>query len=135
MRVVFDNCTSPVLAATLNGFLAHRGGGATHVRDLPCGRQAGDARWMASLAQGGDGWLVVTGDGRLLRNRAQRLAYRQAGLRALVLAPAFLMARVHAQAAALIGRWPEIEDLERCEAPCLFELPMDGSDKLKALSF
>lgn len=107
----FDNCTTPVLAETLDGYLRHRGDSASHIRDLSCGRHAADLDWMAYLAGTGDDWLVVTGDKRIHNNKAERAAFRQAGLKGLVLAAGYQKTPIHQQASFLIWRWPDIDGL------------------------
>lgn len=135
MRAFFDNCTSPTLAATIDGFVRHRAHGAVHIRDLPCGRHATDIEWIQYLASTGDDWLVITGDGRIQKNRAERLAFRQAGLRGFVLAPAYQKTPLHHQASFLLWRWLDVEDLIRLTAaPFLFELPMSRTSQIRALS-
>ncbi len=129
MKVFLDNCTSPVLAETLNGYLVHRGESAAHIRDLPISRSASDIEWIRFLAAGGADWLVVTGDGRIGRNRA----FRRARLKGLVLAPAYQKTPINQQAAILIWRWPEVETLLEIEAPFLFELPITRSGKIRSL--
>ncbi|TXM92601.1 hypothetical protein FV232_04665 [Methylobacterium sp. WL30] len=134
MRVFFDNCTSPVLAETINGYLRHLGASANHIRDLPCGRHATDFEWMAYLVSTGEDWLIVSGDGRLYKNKAERLAYRQAGLKGLVLAPSYQKTPINQQASFLMWRWPEVLDLiKRFEPPFLFEVPMARASKFKPL--
>lgn len=125
MKVFFDNCTTPVLAETLDGYLRHRREGALHIRDLPCGRHASDLAWMAYLAGTSDDWLVVTGDRRIQKNKAERAAFRQAGLKGFVLAPGYQSTPINRQASFLIWRWPDIDGLLRSlEPPFLFEIPM-----------
>ena len=126
MKVFFDNCTSPVLATTLNGFVQHQGHGAFHIRDLPIGRDAPDVEWIRML--GGDPrvWVVVTGDSRIYRNKAERAAYRAANLRGFVLSPAYQKTPMHQCASFLIWRWPEMEQLMGLvTGPALYELPMN----------
>ncbi len=134
MKVFFDNCTSPTLAATLNGYLSMTGGQAVHIKDLPCGRHAPDLVWIDHLRGTGDEWLVVTGDLRLQRVKAQRLAFRQAHLRGIVLASAYQSFRVDRQASFLLWRWSDIEDLVRLTAPpFLFEMPAHRSSGMRSL--
>ena len=73
MNVFFDNCTSPVLATTLHGYLTHRGHSASHIKDLPCGRNASDIEWMAYLHSTGEPWLVGDGDHHILARRDPRM--------------------------------------------------------------
>ena len=125
MKVFFDNCTSPTLAATLDAFVAHSGHSAVHIRDLPCGRDATDFAWIDYIASTNLVWLVITGDGRIQKNKAERHAFRQANLRGVALAPAYQKTPLNQQAAILLWRWPDIEGLTRTiTPPFLFELPM-----------
>lgn len=133
MKVFLDNCTSPVLATTLDGFLRHLGHAAVHIRDLPCGRHATDLDWIRFLATSDEDWMVITGDGRLHKNRAERMAFRQAGLRGLVLAPAYQRTPLNQQASFLLWRWPDIEGLLKLASPFLFELPMRRSGGIRQL--
>ncbi len=89
MIFFFDNCTSPILATTLGGYIASLGHSAHHIRTLPCGASAPDLIWIEMLGRSKEDWIVITGDGRIERNKAERAAFRQAMLRGFVLAPAY----------------------------------------------
>ena len=134
MKVFFDNCTSPVLANTLDGFIRHEGHSAHHIADLPCGRDATDIAWISMLAEDDAVWIVVTGDDRIRKNKAERAAYRFAGLRGFVLNRAYQKTPVHQQASFLIWRWPEMLQLMAIVGgPALYELPMHRRSKLRQL--
>ncbi|KXV27987.1 PIN-like domain-containing protein [Gluconobacter japonicus] len=134
MKVFFDNCTSPVLAETLNGFLHHRNHSATHIRDLPCGRHASDVEWMSFLQNESNDWIVITGDGRIQKNRAERVVFRQAKLRGFVLAPGYQKTPVHQIASNLIWRWPDIETfISQVGGGSLFKLPMGKAGKFEQM--
>lgn len=134
MNVFFDNCTSPVLTATLDGFLRHGGGRAAHIRDLPCGPHARDVEWIDFLRSDGAEWMVITGDGRISKNAAERAAFRSAGLRGFVLAPAYQKTPTHQVASFLLWRWPDVEQLmSLVSGAALFELPMHKSSKIRQL--
>jgi hypothetical protein len=136
MKVFFDNCTSPVLASTLDGFIRHEGHEAWHIGDLPCGRNASDVEWIALLSAAPDDWIVVSGDGRFRRNKAERVAYRRAGLRGFVLAPAYQTTAMNRCASILLWRWPDMMALMRIVGgAALYELPINKNTKLKPLSF
>ncbi|MHC2021358.1 PIN-like domain-containing protein [Methylobacterium sp. CM6247] len=132
-RVFFDNCTSPVLAETVNGYLKHLGQRADHIRDLPCGRHASDFEWIEFLASSGDDWLTITGDGRIQKNKAERAAFRKAGLKGIVLAPAYQKTPINQQASFLMWRWPEIQSLLKFAPPFLFEVPMRNASGIRPL--
>ncbi|MCQ9156698.1 MULTISPECIES: PIN-like domain-containing protein [Acetobacteraceae] len=134
MRVFFDNCTSPVLARTLNGFVQHLGHSVDHIADLPCGRHASDLEWISMLGESSDVWIVMTGDGRIYKNKPEREAFRRANLRGFVFAPAYQKTPLHQTASVLIWRWPDLEQLiSRISGAALFEIPINRSSGVKSL--
>lgn len=79
-------------------------------------------------------WLVVTGDDRIRRNKAERAAYRAAGLFGFVLNRAYQKTPLHQCASFLLWRWPEMEEVVRLVGgPALYGLPMSRSGKLQQL--
>ncbi len=134
MNVFFDNCTSPVLASTLGGYIGSLGHFAHHIRTLPCGASAPDLVWIDMLAQSREQWIVITGDSRIERNKAERAAFRQAMLRGFVLAPAYQKTPLHQTASILVWRWPDMEKLiQSVAAPALYELPINRTARFKQL--
>ena len=134
MKVFFDNCTPPVLAWTINGFVAHLGHSAYHIADLPCGRNATDLEWIELLGKDKQIWMVVTGDDRIRKNKAERAAFRAATLSGFVLAPAYQKTPIHQVASFLLWRWPEMEQLfGLITGPALHELPMNRNSKIRQL--
>ncbi|WP_113408290.1 hypothetical protein [Rhizobiales bacterium] len=137
MNVFFDNCTSPIFATTLHGFVQHQGHTAVHIRDvaaLPNGRHSTDLEWIDLLRKSNDQWIFISGDGRVLRNPAERAALRSAGLHGFILAPAYQKAPLNQVASILIWRWPEILQITNLlQAPSMHEVPINKSAKLRAL--
>jgi len=135
--VLFDNCTAPVFASTLDGFIVHFGHRAYHIKDipgLPNGRDSTDIEWIEYLRRSPEVWAFVSGDLHLLKNRAERAALRSAGLHGFVLAPAYPKTPWHQVAATLVWRWPEIEQVTKLLAPpSMHEIPIGKGSKLRAL--
>ena len=128
MKVFFDNCTSPVLATTLDGFIQNQGDRAYHIKDLPCGRHADDVDWIEMLAREPNIWMIVTGDDRIRKNKAARSAYRAAGLSGFALARAYQKTPMHKVASFILWRWPEMQQLfGLVGGAALYELPMTRS--------
>ena len=78
--------------------------------DYGFGQDTEDEEWITRLGEDKPtDWIVVTGDKRITKNKAERAAWVKAGLRGFVLAPAFQKTPVHQQAALLLWRWPAME--------------------------
>jgi hypothetical protein len=139
VNVFFDNCTSLVFASTLNGFIAHEGHQAVHIRDLgalPKGRHSADVEWIDFLRKSNDEWIFFSGDGRILRNPAERAALRSAGLHGFILAPAYQKTPLHQVASLLVLRWPEVVQIVKLlQPPLMHEIPINRHAKLRSLSF
>lgn len=137
MKVFFDNCLAPVYAETLNAFIGHFGHSAYHIAsiaELPNGRKSKDVEWIEFLRQSGDVWIFITGDGRVMKNPAERAALRSAGLHGFVMAPAYQKTPFNQVAAALIWRWPElVKATELFAPPSMFEIPVKIGTKLRSL--
>jgi hypothetical protein len=134
VRIFFDNCTAPWLASTLDGFVAHLGHRAYHISQagLPEGRHSADVDWIEHITRGKD-WIFVTGDLRLLRNKAERAALRGSGLYGFVLAAGYQKMPEHQVASSMIWKWPEIENVMKAVGSSIFEIPVSRSAKLKPL--
>jgi len=137
VNVFFDNCTAPIIAATLDAFISFSNHRAFHIKDLPGlpkGRHSADLDWITYLQQDPDDWAFVTGDGRVSKNPATRVALRSAGLHGFVLAPAYQKTPLHQLVAAILWKWPEMENLTQLvAAPAIFEVPIGKMSKLRQL--
>jgi hypothetical protein len=137
VRVLFDNCTSPVFASTLHGFIQHFGHQAFHIRDVPGlsnGRHSPDLEWIKLLRMAPELWIFISGDGRILKNQAERAAVRSAGLHGFILAPAYQKTPLHQVASTIVLRWPDMLHLtEIVSAPSMHEIPFGKHTKLRSL--
>lgn len=134
MRVFFDNCTSPVLASTLDGFLREASDRAFHIRDMECGRHAADVVWMQMLGNDGSDWIVITGDLRIQRNKAEREAFRRMGLRGFAFATGYQKMPMNQRASNLIWHWPEMEKLlSLVRGASLHEIPVKRTSGFRQL--
>jgi hypothetical protein len=137
VKVFFDNCTTHVLASTLHGFINHLGHQAIHIKDmpgLPKGRHTDDVDWIAHLRSSAGEWAFVSGDGKILKNSAERAALRGATLHGFILPPAYQKTPLHQVAATLIWYWPEMLKLtEILAAPSMHEIPINRMTKLRTI--
>lgn len=137
MKVFFDNCTTPVFATVLDALIRPDGHEAHHVRFMPgfgFDHDTPDVEWITKLGEDNAVWIVVTGDHRIRKNKAERAAWIRAGLRAFVLAPSYQKTPVHQAASTLLWRWPDMEQFISRAAPgSMFELSINRKTGFESL--
>jgi hypothetical protein len=111
----------------LHALIEPLGHAARHVRFMPdygFEHDTPDVRWITQLgAEPAADWIVITGDQRIRKNKAERAAWIRAGLKGFVLAPSYQKTPVHQCAAVLLWRWPEMERFIMLAAPgSMFEI-------------
>jgi len=133
LKVYFDNCTSPIMARTLAGFLEDTPHEVFHARDLGLANKP-DIQWIEHLSSTGDDWIVFTGDGRIRKNPAEREAYRRARMKGVVLAPAYQKTRMCRCSGIIVAKWEDVlETTSKLEAPYLVEMAINLSPRMKVL--
>ena len=139
MNVFFDNCTAPRLATTLDGYIRPEGHRAFHIKDvpgLPEGRNSADIEWIELLRMEQNEWIFISGDGKILKNSAEKAALRSAGLHGFILSPAYQKTPLNQVAAMIVWKWPEIENVTKLLAsPSMHEIPINRISKMRQLSF
>lgn len=94
-----------------------------------------DVDWMTDLANREENWSVISGDGRILRNPAERAVLRDTELNFFVLAKKWWAGKFHDRAVQLLKVWPAIVDAaERVRKPTIWRVPK-ASTKLDRISF
>ena len=89
---------------------------------------------MALLAATGDDWMVVTGDGRIRKNKAERESYRRAGLKGLILAPAYQKTAMGRNCGILVAKWDGLAEFtSKIRAPFLVEVSINLSSRYVVL--
>lgn len=134
MNILFDNCTSPVMASTLHGFIRSDGHHALHIRDLPLSHPT-DIEWINYLAGTKQEWLVITGDQRIRKNRAEAQAFRNASLRGVILASSYQRTPMHRCCSVIVYQWPNLFDtVKKFEPPFMIEMSINYNGRFKQLS-
>jgi hypothetical protein len=125
------------MATTLHGFIGHYQHAAFHIKDIPGlkhGRNSTDLEWISHLRSRPEDWIFISGDGRILKNPAERAALRSAGLHGFILAPAYQRTPLNQVAATIVWKWPEILQVaELLAAPSMHEIPIGRNTKLRQL--
>jgi hypothetical protein len=130
VRVLFDNNLPPRVARSLNELFAgeHE---IVALRDK-FAQTIRDVDWIQQLSREGT-WVVVSGDRRITRNRAERNAFRNSRLIGFFLAKGLYKSKVPKQAERLLALWENMEKIVGVvQSGAMFELPM-RSNRIKQL--
>lgn len=130
MNFLFDHNLPPKLARAIDQLLQpdHR---AFPIRDKFDPATA-DVDWLAALGEDGQRWAVVSADLRIRKNKAEREAFRRAGLIGFFLTPALKKAPLFDQAGRIARVFPTVlQQVEIVEPPAFFQIHLQG--KLRQL--
>jgi hypothetical protein len=124
VKVIIDENLSPALAKALSALFAgeHE---VDHVR-ARFGPGVADAEWIRRLSDEGH-WIVISGDARIARRKAEQIVFRNSRLIGFFLAPALNATKVTKQMQRLLALWDDIEVLaNRVATGSMYELPIRG---------
>ena len=125
MKVLFDNNLSPRLARALQALM----GEGYEIVALKEKFRADikDVDLIAELSRQG-GWIFISGDRRITRNRAEKMAFQSSKIIGMFLSSGLYKSPVMKQAERLIALWPTIETVSRnVSGGAMFELPMKST--------
>ena len=129
MRFIFDNTTSPRIAQAIKVLAGGdpRRYQVWHLAEKFEERDVLDTVWIPQLAREGD-WVVVSADPRITSGRAERQAWKEAGLTGFFLAKGWAGLPLWDQAWKLIQWWPRIVDQTgKVRAGATFLVPVKGT--------
>jgi hypothetical protein len=107
MRFFFDRNMSPRLARMVDALETHHIV-RSHDDDDRFDSSTPDVEWIKALAGDDPPWVVVSGDGRILKNKAELSALKEANLTFFCLSKQWMHMKIYEQAWKLIKVWPDI---------------------------
>lgn len=130
--MLLDNNLPPRVARAINSIVEPEDTVIALRDKFPPG--TADVDWIDALGREG-GWVVVSGDRRISRNRAEREAWRASKLTGFFLSKGLQKASVFKLTTRLLLLWEVMRTQHALvEAGAIFELPM-RSGKLRQLKF
>jgi len=125
VKVFVDENLSPALARAPAALFAgeHQ---ILHIRER-YGPGVTDLQWISELSREG-GWVVISGDRRIRRNKAEFNAFRASRLTGFFLSAGLCKAPLVKQAERILALWSGIETFaERAKPGSMFELPLTST--------
>jgi PIN like domain len=121
VKFILDEHLPPVLARSLDTLFKgeHE---VVALRDK-FGQGVTDVEWITSLSHEGR-WIIISGDRRITRNKAEYNAFRASRLIGFFLSASVYKSPVNKQAARLLILWDDIcEVANRVQGGAMFEIP------------
>jgi len=119
-----DENLSPALAKALNALFVDEHE-VIHIRER-FGPSVSDPEWIEHMSAEGR-WIVISGDRRIAKVKAEQAVFRSSRLIGFFLAPALNAARVTIQMQRLLALWGDIEAIPNSVAGgAMYELPIKG---------
>lgn len=125
MKVLLDNNLSPSIARALQELF----GSAHEIVALREKFRPGisDREWIDALSREGR-WIILSGDRRITRNKAEYEAFRNSRLVGFFLSRGLYKAKVTKQMERILVLWERIETLANSvQGGAMFELPMKSN--------
>ncbi len=130
MRFFFDRNMSPRLARMVD--IYERDHSVIHHDDdgrfIPT---TTDIDWIQVLADDRPPWIVLSGDGRILKNRVEAAALNEAKLTFFCMTKTWSHMEIHEYVWKFIKIWPEIVQLAKVSTPRIFEVAGTKVDLVK----
>jgi hypothetical protein len=118
----FDHNMSPAMARAFRELFKKEHEIAYLSEKFP--RDIADVDWIAELSRQGQ-WVVISGDRRITRNRAEYHAFRNSNLIGLFLSEGMYKAPVAKQMERILALWPNIVTVcKTVQGGAMFELPL-----------
>lgn len=122
MKILVDENLPPALAKALSVIFKGQHE-VVHLRER-FGPGVSDVEWINTLSQDGN-WVVISGDRRITKNRAEYQAFRSSRLIGFFLSAGLQKSKSIKQMERILALWENIEELcTRVEGGAVFELPM-----------
>lgn len=127
MKFFLDNCISPKFGKALNILAEVQAYQIIHLSEK-FDRAITDIEWIGALARE-SGWVIVSGDPRITRSRAERAAWKEAGFTAFFFSDGWASRGYWNQAADIVIWWPKIVlEARRVRAGTGYLIPVKGKE-------
>ena len=130
MRFFFDRNMPPQLARMVDA-LEREHTARAHDDDVRFTPTTPDVEWIATLGADAPPWIIISGDGRILRNKAELAALKEAKLTFFCMCKAWMHMGIYEWAWKFVKVWPDIVENAKGATPRIFEVSGGGGLKVE----
>lgn len=124
MRFFLDRNMSPFLAKMVDIYEREHSV-RHHDEDERFHERTTDIEWIGALAKDDPPWTVISGDGRILKNKAEKKALIEANLTFFCMAKSWTQMPKHEYVWMFIKVWPEILESAKVTSPKIFSVSLN----------
>ncbi|MBL8793245.1 MAG: hypothetical protein JNM56_05020 [Planctomycetia bacterium] len=132
MNFFFDRCMPIRIARMVNAY-ENEHTARHHDEDNRFTITTPDVEWMAALASDVPPWLIISGDGRILKNKVECAILRSTGLVFFCLAKGWMSMKFPDYAWRFIKAWPAIVEHATHSKARVFEIGAGSGLKITPL--
>jgi len=103
-----------------------------HDQDARFNHTTTDVEWLETLARDSESWAIISGDGRILKNKVERKALDETGFKFFCLSRQWMNMKTHEQAWKFIKVWPDVVEAATTLRDRIFEISGGRSLKVEA---
>jgi hypothetical protein len=135
MRFFFDRCAPIGIARMVRAIEGDELLIRHHDEDKRFSDKTTDIEWMKAIRDDGDPtWVVISGDGRILKNKAERLVLDEVGLRFFCLDGAWPRMQIYEYAWKFMKVWPNIIERAGQKKGRIFRIGTGAALKIEVLA-
>ena len=122
MRFFFDRNMPPQLARMMVDALKREHTARSYYDDDRFSETTPDVEWITVLAADDPPWIILSGDGRILKNKTEKSALKEANLTFFCLSRQWMHMKIYEHAWKFIKVWPENVENAKGTTPRIYEI-------------
>jgi len=130
MKFFFDRNMCVRTTRMLRVYEGEAGHTVVHLNDR-FAHDTPDEKWLRALADEDPKWIVVAGDGRIVKNKVQMAVLAEVNLTYFLMVHPWMTMSIEDSAWRLIKVWPEIVGRAQVKTPTIFEVKIGKSIKIE----
>jgi hypothetical protein len=130
MRFFFDRNMSPKISMMIAAYEGSDGHTILHLNDR-FRHDTPDEEWLTTLGEEDPAWIIISGDGRIVKNKVQMAVLAEANLTYFLMVHPWMQWNIEESAWKFVRLWPTLVSSADVNAPTVFEVRCGQSTKIE----